>query len=314
VPDNLKCSIIAMIVLDWRARIAPSSRLRETVLDLEGRSSGLLHDRSSSSDLVKDLYAASWLSAMTHCGAEASQVNTREEGALDRTLGDKLANSWLGRISKAAMSAVELRILVHHKKYGQEPAARGLRKIWKSERTILFSPAEIWILRELARAQKYHGGCFAEVGVFRGVSAEVICQAKLPDTEFYLFDTFEGLPSPGEIDPRFKERMFSASDQVVRARLKGYSRWTIFKGLFPGTARPVENSRFSFVHLDVDLYDSTLAGLEFFWPRMLKGGILISHDYSQCEGVHQAFKDFFQNPKSCRLVELPTTQIMVIKD
>jgi hypothetical protein len=30
--------------------------------------------------------------------------------------------------------------------------------------------------------------------------------------------------------------------------------------------------RLSFVHLDLDLYDSTLAALEWFWPRLEKGG------------------------------------------
>ena len=92
-----------------------------------------------------------------------------------------------------------------------------------------------------------------------------------------------------------------------------YSRWSFCKVLFPGSAEPVELSSFSFVHLDVDLYESTLAGLEFFWPRILEGGVLVSHDYSQCEGVYQAFGDFFRGRRGCRLVELPTTQVMVIK-
>jgi O-methyltransferase len=233
---------------------------------------------------------------------------------MERTLSDQLAKSWIGGISKAVTSAIEFRILAYYKRYGQGTLAmRALRKIWKSERTILFSPAELWMLRELARAQKYHGGCFAEVGVFRGISAEAICQAKLPETEFYLFDTFEGLPRPGKLDLRFNERMFSVSEEMVCARLKRYSGWTILKGLFPGTAQAVESNKFSFVHLDVDLYESTLAGLEFFWPRMLEGGILVSHDYSQCEGVFRAFKDFFQDQMDYRLIELPSTQVMVIK-
>ncbi|HSS47715.1 MAG TPA: TylF/MycF/NovP-related O-methyltransferase [Thermoanaerobaculia bacterium] len=230
-------------------------------------------------------------------------------------LSDKLANSWLGQFLKGVTSAIELRLLTHYKQYAQEPSTvRALRKIWKSEIIVLFSPAELWILHELAKAQKHHGGCFAEVGVFRGVSAEIICQAKLPSTELYLFDTFEGLPRPGKLDSRFKERAFSVSEKVVRTRLNKYTRWSVHRGLFPASAANVQNKRFSFVHLDVDLYESTLAGLEFFWPRMLEGGILVSHDYSQCEGVYQAFDDFFQHRTDCRLVELPTTQVMVIKD
>ena len=233
---------------------------------------------------------------------------------MQKALSDRLPNSWLGRLSKAVTSAIEICILSYYKKYGQGTfAVQAIQKIWKSEGRVLFSPTELWMLRELARAQKYHGGCFAEVGVFRGVSAEVICQAKAPDTKFFLFDTFEGLPRPSGLDSRFEERMFSASEEAVCARLKAYSGWTILKGFFPDTAEPVQSNRFSFVHLDVDLYESTRDGLEFFWPRMLEGGILVSHDYSRCEGVFQAFSEFFQDQIDGRIVELPSTQVMVIK-
>jgi O-methyltransferase len=65
------------------------------------------------------------------------------------------------------------------------------------------------------------------------------------------------------------------------------------------------------VHLDVDLYASTRAGLEFFYPRMIPGGIIITHDYSTLPGVAQAFSEFL--PKNGRaIIELPTTQAMVV--
>ena len=37
--------------------------------------------------------------------------------------------------------------------------------------------------------------------------------------------------------------------------------------------------KFAFVSLDTDLYKPTLAGLEFFWPRMSKGGFIFIHDF-----------------------------------
>src|SRR2546430_11261444 len=45
-------------------------------------------------------------------------------------------------------------------------------------------------------------------------------------------------------------------------------------------------------HIDVDLYTSTLACLEFFYPRLVPGGILLSHDYSLLTGVKAAFTEF----------------------
>ena len=69
--------------------------------------------------------------------------------------------------------------------------------------------------------------------------------------------------------------------------------------------------RFSLVHLDADLYSSTLAGLEFFYPRMVPGGIIIVHDYSTLPGVAQALTDFLAQREEL-LIELPTTQAMIV--
>jgi hypothetical protein len=48
----------------------------------------------------------------------------------------------------------------------------------------------------------------------------------------------------------------------------------ILKGYFPETARGLENERFAFVMLDVDNYEASLAGLEFFYPRLNHGGYM----------------------------------------
>ena len=69
--------------------------------------------------------------------------------------------------------------------------------------------------------------------------------------------------------------------------------------------------RFSLVHLDADLYASTLADLEFFYPRMIPGGIIITHDFSTLPGVARAFSEF-SHKNGRAIIELPTTQAMVV--
>ncbi len=67
-----------------------------------------------------------------------------------------------------------------------------------------------------------------------------------------------------------------------------------------------------FVNLDVDTYASTRDSLEFFYPRLLPGGILMSHDYAQAEGVREAFDEVLRSkPES--IIELPESQCMFIK-
>jgi O-methyltransferase len=66
------------------------------------------------------------------------------------------------------------------------------------------------------------------------------------------------------------------------------------------------------VHLDADLYESTMAGLEFFYPRMPPGAILICHDYLSSEGVNAAFGEFFAD-KPEPVIELTGYQCLVVK-
>jgi hypothetical protein len=120
------------------------------------------------------------------------------------------------------------------------------------------------------------------------------------------------LPKPGSNDSsRFFEGSYSCSLEDVQRYLTGLP-CRFYKGFFPGSATSLEPGNFSFVHLDVDLYESTLAGLEFFYPRMSRGAILISHDYQSAAGVDKAFAEFFAD-KPEAVVPLSGYQCLVTK-
>ena len=132
------------------------------------------------------------------------------------------------------------------------------------------------------------------VGVYRGGSAKLICEVKGSRT-LHLFDTFNGLPDLSMMDdPRqFHKGQYPSSFKDVKTYLKKYSNIYIYKGLFNLNAEQVKNKKFSLVHLDVDLYQSTLSCLKFFYSKVNKGGVIISHDY-YAPGVKKAFDEFFK--------------------
>ena len=98
----------------------------------------------------------------------------------------------------------------------------------------------------------------------------------------------------------------------MRSYLSDQPNLVFHKGLFTGENVSCADRRFSLVHLDVDLKEGTLACLRFFYPRMLPGGVIVSHDYSYLGGVREAFDEFLAD-KPERAVELPTSQAMLIK-
>jgi O-methyltransferase len=140
-------------------------------------------------------------------------------------------------------------------------------------------------------------GAFAEVGVFRGTTARLL-RVLAPERELFLFDTFEGFAEqdvrlePGKGQPK------SGGWEVSLDKVKAYvgERNTRFiPGRFPDTVSAIPAAmRFALVHLDTDLYAPQLAGLQFFYPRMDRGAVLIVHDCNNAwAGSRQALDEFF---------------------
>jgi O-methyltransferase len=181
----------------------------------------------------------------------------------------------------------------------------------RQETSMVLLDSEAFSICAQVRATAKVPGEIAEVGVYRGGSGRLICEEK-GGRALHLFDTFDGLPPATEWDPKFREGGFASSLEQVQAYLQRFPGVQFHKGLFPESARGLEDLRFSFVHLDVDLYRSTLSGLEWFYPRMSRGAVLISHDYTIAKGVRKAFDEFFADKPEC-LIELSGSQVAFVK-
>lgn len=221
----------------------------------------------------------------------------------------KLGGGWLESFGLRTWSRLQFASLSARK----DPAAIRLMRGIQREKRSLMSAFEQYTVYALAKAQaKKYAGAFAEVGVFKGASAKLICEVK-GDKTLHLFDTFEGLPEAAEQDRNIHRKgQYAHSLEDVRQYLSAYDNVEYHKGLFPASAADVPDQQYAFVHFDVDLYDGTLACLQYFYPKMVHGGVILSHDYGILAGVEQAFTEFFAD-KPEEVIELPTTQCLVFK-
>lgn len=141
-------------------------------------------------------------------------------------------------------------------------------------------------------------GSTAELGVYRGDFSRLI-NHYFPDRKLYLFDTFEGFDKrDAEVDRREKfstatQDFTQTSVDLVLSRMEHPDNCIIRKGWFPETAKGVDDN-FCFVSLDCDLYQPIKAGLEFFYPRLVHGGVIMIHDFipKGYGGVREAVKEF----------------------
>ena len=103
-------------------------------------------------------------------------------------------------------------------------------------------------------------GSFAEVGVYRGKTSKFIHDLA-PERMLHLFDTFEGFPlehvETGEDASRFED----TGVEMIKRLVGNTENLIIHQGVFPGTTEGLEDEKYAFVMLDLDLYYPMLSGL-----------------------------------------------------
>ena len=188
----------------------------------------------------------------------------------------------------------------------------------------LVSPERCYMLVSLARHSLHLAGDFAECGVYRGGTALLLSRV-LDDDRFvtsqaktlFLFDSFEGLPRKNRShDNVYGEGTFAIdSVESVKSLLSSFRNFTDFrKGWIPDTFQGLDDRRYAFAHIDVDLYQSALDCCRYFYPRLVPGGVLVFDDYGfpAARGEKDAVDEFFADkPESP--ITLLTGQSLVIK-
>jgi O-methyltransferase len=151
---------------------------------------------------------------------------------------------------------------------------------------------ELWKLVE--QAAKLEAGALIEIGVWRGGTGALIARQAMNcglADKVYLCDTFEGVVKAGSMDSQYTGGEHADTDrrtvEDLVARL-GLRNTEILQGIFPDdTSYLLENRRFRFCHIDVDVYQSARDIVDWIWDRLVPGGIVVYDDYGfvGCDGI-----------------------------
>jgi len=143
---------------------------------------------------------------------------------------------------------------------------------------------ELWQLLEQLRDVP---GDVLEVGVWRGGTGALMASraAQLGlDVTVYLCDTWRGMVKTSAQDPYYYDGKHSdTSIGIVRALVDDTFHLTnvqLLQGVFPDdTGDAVTSEQLRLVHIDVDVYDSARDVLDWAWPRVPVGGVVVFDDY-----------------------------------
>lgn len=178
-------------------------------------------------------------------------------------------------------------------------------------------------------------GSWAECGVLLGFSASLMTElARARNRDFkgaglHLIDSFEGLSQPTIEDAvalrddagvakqavvTHTAGAFAVPLERVQNTFRDYPDVSYHKGWIPQAFESLPEQKWSFVHIDVDLYEPTLASLEYFYPRMVTGGIILNDDYQSpfFPGGEKSWDDFCER-NGLSFVALDSGQAVLIK-
>ena len=174
--------------------------------------------------------------------------------------------------------------------------------------------SRVLFLKEYSESVKnFREGAVAECGVMRGHFAHYISKYFNTRT-FYMFDTFSGFDERDirqepnrEIQDFLRTKgnllVKNGNEKIALRRCMNKENIIIRKGVVPDTFCGLENERFIFVNLDMDIYAPTIAALCWFSERMVKGGVILCHDYldPRYPGIKDAVDEFSLNHKFIKI-------------
>ena len=179
-------------------------------------------------------------------------------------------------------------------------------------------------------------GSIVECGVWRGGSmmaaALTLIDLNAADRDLFLYDTFTEFPEPEDrdqlawsaVEPEEMYRRITTDEmfdhlpvEQVVAVLEGTgypaARVHAIQGLVEATIPDQAPDQISLCRLDTDWYRSTLHELEYLFPRIAPGGVLIIDDYGEFLGAREAVDEYFADGRetqllhridaSCRLIQ-----------
>lgn len=160
----------------------------------------------------------------------------------------------------------------------------------------LLDTDRIGSIRDLLQSVNNLEGNIAEVGCYKGGIGHYL-NLHSNGKVIYLFDTFEGIPMKGKLDSHVIGDFNDTSFEKVKEHFSDNKNVMVVKGVFPNSAKGIigKFEQFCFVHLDADQYESTKKSLEYFYPRMVGGGIVVFDDWKWLEGATAAITNFFKD-------------------
>lgn len=156
---------------------------------------------------------------------------------------------------------------------------------------------------EIAKSCLNTPGDFVEFGCYKGDTSLLLAEVVFSGPRLWIYDSFEGLPEKTAEDASVMGENFKAGELFVTKRevkerflRAGLKVPVIKKAWFKDLTVADLPEKISFALLDGDFYESIRDSLRLIEDKIVRGGVIIIHDYKNPElpGVEKAVNEWNQ--------------------
>ncbi len=180
----------------------------------------------------------------------------------------------------------------------------------------------IHVITYFANVVKNLEGDFIDCGVNTGFCTMAVIKYTdfdLLNKKYYLFDTFYGMDPKysSEYEMKRHHTLGYGKDKnlydSVKERFKDYNV-ELVPGPIPETLSKVKIDKVAYLSIDMNTVIPEVEALNFFWDKIVKGGVIILDDYGYPGASEQKrAHDEFARSKGVEVLSLPTCQGLIVK-
>lgn len=200
--------------------------------------------------------------------------------------------------------------------YGLLNARPGISVEWRVH-------VALWAATQCVPLNGDYIECGVHTGILSGAVMTWLDFERMSHKKYYLLDTFEGIPLDQISTAEFASgvanmnRKYDLGDKTYMDVKEKFSKWTnckIIRGKVPDTLDQVESTSFAYVSIDMNVTAAEIAAAEYFWPKMVPGGIMLLDDYGWESHIQQKIAfDEFALRHGIQILSLPTGQAILMK-
>lgn len=167
-------------------------------------------------------------------------------------------------------------------------------------------------------------GDFVECGVNTGILSLAVCEYidfNATGKKFWLFDTFAGIPQ-SQVSKReaFRVRWENERNfypdcwELAQQNFASYPNAHLIRGMVPESLPQAPIEKVCYLSIDMNIAAPERAAIEYFWPKLVTGAIVILDDYGwRGFEAQKATMDEFAAQMGTEVLALPTGQGLIIK-